>query len=107
MTAAAERYRDRLRVDRLTPAAHDTEDAVLHLDEEQERAAVGEIDELVGEVRDPVDVLRPRHGRHEHLVARRLHRLERIRERVQQLALGRGERQVQVVREQVLPCAVA
>ena len=52
--------RDRSGVDRCERLRTTDEHALVHLDEEDERSRVGEVDDLVGEVRDAVDVLRPR-----------------------------------------------
>ncbi len=60
MAPAAERGGDRGRVDPVRSAPHDDEDPLVHLDEEDERPGIREIDDLVREVRYPVDVLRPR-----------------------------------------------
>ena len=81
MPAAAERRRDRRGVDRLRPAPDDDEDALVHLDEQDERPRVGEVDDLVGEVRDPVDVCRPAHRGDQNLLALRVDRLQRVEQR--------------------------
>ena len=65
-------------------AADDDEDALVHLDQEDERPCVGEVDDLVREVRDAVDVLRPLHGRDENLLAVRRDGLQAFHQRVQQ-----------------------
>ena len=70
VSAAAEARSDRGRVDLGRPAAGDREHALVHLDEQDERAAVGQVDDLVREVRDAVDVPRPGDGRDEHVHAR-------------------------------------
>ena len=106
MPAAAESPRRLLRRRRLGPAAHDAEDPILHLDEEQQRTRVGEVDELVREVRDPVDVLGPRDRRDEHLASPAATGSRASERALQELALGRRERQVQVLAEQILPGAV-
>jgi hypothetical protein len=106
MASAAEHAREHGRVELGCPAADDGEDTVVHLHEQHERPAVGEVDELVREVRDPVDVGRPLERRDEHFDAGRLDGLEAVEQRVQQLALGLAERRVQVARDQVLTGAV-
>ena len=67
-TAAASSSGERLRVD--------AEHAAVHRDEQHERARVGQVDDLVGEVRDPVDVARPLDRGDEHLDAADSTRLE-------------------------------
>ena len=49
-------------VHEIAAATYDREHSLLHLDEEHERLRVGEVDDLVREVRDPVHVLRPSNG---------------------------------------------
>ena len=56
VAAAAERAGERGCVELGRPAADDGEHALVHLDEQDERPAVGEVDDLVREVGDPVDV---------------------------------------------------
>ena len=46
-------------VHEIAAATYHREHSLLHFDEEHERLRVGEIDDLVREVRDPVHVLRP------------------------------------------------
>ena len=76
-------------------AARHCEDPAVHLDEDYEPGTIGHVDELVRQVRDPLDVLPRGRGRHEHLDAGRLMRLERVEQRRQQLAFGLAERGVQ------------
>ncbi len=58
------------------------------------------------EVRDSLHVARPAERRHEHVQAVDVVRLERVDERVEQLALVGGERRVEVALEQLLARAV-
>ena len=67
----------RRRVELGRPAARDAEDAAVHLDEQHERPRVGEVDDLVREVRDPVDVARPRDRGDEHARRRPASRVSR------------------------------
>ncbi len=69
------------------PAAGDAEDPALHLDEHDEGRAVGDVDELVGEVRDAVDVARPGDGGDEHLDPASSRGSSRLEQRREQLAL--------------------
>ena len=105
--AAAECRRDRSRVELGDARAHDAEDAAVHLDEADERPRVGEVDDLVREIGDAVDVLRPGYGGDEHLQALDGVGLERRDERVEQRPLLLGERRAQVLRDHVLTGAVA
>ena len=57
------------RVELRSAAAGDREDAIVHLDEHDERAAVGQVDDLVRQVRDALDVVGPGDGRDEQLDA--------------------------------------
>ena len=106
MTPTAERGGDRGRVDPLRSASHDGEHALVHLDEDDERPGIREIDDLVREVRHPVDVLRPSDGGEQHVVAVRLDRLERVEQVLQETALRRRERRMQVVVHEILARAV-
>ena len=82
------RAADRRRVDLRRPAARDAEHALVHLDEQDERAAVGQVDDLVREVRDAVHVPRPGDGRDAaRRSRRRARRLEPADQRAEQLAL--------------------
>jgi hypothetical protein len=83
----AERPCERRSVELLRAAADDGEHAAVHLDEHGERAAVGEVDELVREVRDAVDVLGPRTARDEHLDASTRTVSQRLEQRVQERPL--------------------
>ena len=65
--AAAERRRDRGGVQLGQARAGDAEHPPVHLHEADERQRVGEVDDLVGEIRHAVDVGRPGDRRHEHL----------------------------------------
>jgi hypothetical protein len=104
--AAAEDAGDRRRVDLRRPAARDGEDAVVHLHEHHERPSVRQVDDLVGEVRDAVDMTRPRHRRNEDLDARDPFRLARLQEGGEQLTLVVSERRVEKSGEQILAGAV-
>ena len=103
---AAERGGDRGRVDPLGSAPHDDEHALVHLDEEDECPRIGEIDDLVREVRHTVDVLRPADGCEQHVAVGRLDRLERVEQVLQETTLRWRERRVQVVVHQILARAV-
>ncbi len=94
-------------VELLRAAADDAEHPAVHLDEQHERLRVGQVDDLVREVRDPVDVARPGDGRDEHLDPGHLVRLERVEQRAEQLALVAGQRRVQELGEQLLARPVA
>jgi len=107
MAAAAEHGRERRGVELRDPAARHREDPAVHLDEQGEAGRVGHVDELVGQVRDPLDVLRRSRGRDEHLDARHLVRLDRVEQGREQLALGLPQRRVQEAREHLLLRAVA
>ena len=106
MAAASQGRRDRRGIELGHPRPDHAEDPAVHLDEADERAAVGEVDDLVREVGDALDVLRPPEPGHEHLVAARLVRLEARDERVEERALALGERRVQVLRHHLLARAV-
>ena len=106
MTASAEGGSGGGGVERRRTAANDAEDTPLHLHEQHEPATVGQVDDLVREVRDPLDVARPAERCDEHAQAGQLVRLERVDERVEQLALVGGERRVKVALEQLLARAV-
>ena len=86
----------RSRVDRFGAAADDDEDPLVHLHEEHERTRVGEIDDLVREVRDAVDVLGPADGCDEDVdpAATGSSRSMRC---VEELALACGERRMEVL----------
>ena len=92
---AAEHGRECRSVELGHAAARHREDPAVHLDEDYEPGAIGHVNELVRQVRDPFDVLPRGRGRHEHLDARRLMRLERVEQRRQQLAFALAERGVQ------------
>ncbi len=77
MTSASERDGDRRGIDSVGPTPHDGEHTLVHLDEQNECANVGEIDDLVREIRHAVDVLGPAHGCEEHILPVRVDRLER------------------------------
>jgi hypothetical protein len=102
VAAAAERGGQRAGVDPLAAAARDQHDPLLHLDEHDERPAVGQVDQLVGQVADAVDVLRPRDGRDQQLLPAGVHRLDGLLEREQQPALGSRERRVQELEHELL-----
>ncbi len=106
VSAAAEQLRDRSGVDLGGPAAGNTEDPAVHLDEQDERLAVGHVDDFVGQVRDAVHVARPGDRGDEHLDACELSRFDRLEDRSEQLPLVLGERRVQELREQLLAGAV-
>src|SRR5205085_4260695 len=106
VAAAAENGRERRGIELGGPAARNREDPSVHLDEHGKARGVGDVDQLVREVRDSLDVLRGCRSRDEHLDARHLMRLERIEQRREKLALGLAERRVQEAREQVLLRAV-
>ncbi len=107
VTAAAEGCGQHGGVELLAPAAHDGEHATIHLDEDDQRAGIREVDDLVGEVRDAVDVLRPAQRGDQELLPARVDRLERLHQRVQKLPLLFGEREVQVLGDEVLARTVA
>ncbi len=107
VAAAPERLGDARGVDLRRTAADHREDAVFHLDEAGEGLAVGEVDELVSEVRDAVDVPRPRDGCHQHLHAADVVRLGRVQQRIEQITLLGRERHVEVRGDEVLIRAVA
>jgi hypothetical protein len=105
--SAAEQARDLGRVDGRRPAAGDRENPVVHLDEQGEGLAVGQVDDLVRKVRDAVDVARPGDGAEEHLDAGQLVRLEHAEQGREELALLLGQRRVEELGEQLLARAVA
>ncbi len=107
MPPAAERRGDRGGVELCDARAHDAEHTLVHLDEADERAAVGQVDDLVGEVGDALHVLGPAERGHEHLVSPRLVRLEAGDERVEERTLALGQRCVQELRDHLLACPVA
>ena len=107
MPAPAEHGRDGRGVDPRRPAARHGEDALVHLHEQHQRPRVGEVDDLVREVRDALDVVEPVHGGDQHLLPCRIHGLERVQELVQEIALGGAERRVQVLGDEILARAVA
>jgi hypothetical protein len=76
--APAERGGDLRGVDRARAAPDDREHALVHLHEQHERPRVGEVDDLVREVRDSLDVVEPVHGRDQHFLAGRVDRLDRV-----------------------------
>ncbi len=106
MSPAAEGGRDGRGVQLGDARPHDAEDAALHLDEADERPRVGEVDDLVGEVRDAVDVLGPGDGRNEDLQPAGGVRLDRADECVEQRALLVAERRAEVLRDHVLASSV-
>ena len=57
--ATAESARSSGRVERRRAAAYDAEDAAVHLHEQHERTGIGEVDDLVREVRHALDIARP------------------------------------------------
>ena len=85
----------------------DGEDATVHLDEHDECPRVSEIDDLVREIRDAVHVLGPADGGEQDLFSLGVDGLEVVLERVEQVALGSGERSVQIRGDEILPGAVA
>src|SRR6185436_1892455 len=91
VSAAAEEARHGGGVDSVRTAAHDDEDTLVHLDEEDERPCVGEVDDLVCQVRDSVDVLRPVHGGDENLFAVRRDGLQTVHQRLEQFSLVGGQ----------------
>ena len=106
MAAAAERRGERGRVELGRLAADDAEHAAVHLDQADEGAGLGEVDELVRERRDAgVRGCARRGGKHD-LEARDLLRLERFEQRGEELPLLRRERRVQVRAHFVLARAV-
>ena len=107
VAAAAEHGRERRGVELRGPAARYSEDPAVHLDEHGEARGVGHIDQLVRQIRDPLDVLRRCRRGDEHLDARHLVRLERVEQGRQELALGLAERGMEEAREQLLLGAVA
>ncbi len=106
VTASAEGGSRSGSVERRRTAANDAEDTPLHLHEQHQAATVGEVDDLVREVRDSLHVARPAERRHEHVQAVEVVRLQCVDERVEQLALVGGERRVEVALEQLLARAV-
>ena len=102
----AEAGRDSRSVDVRCPAARDGENPVVHLDEQDERAAVGQVDDLVGEVRDAVHVARPGDRRDQHLDSGYALGSDCGHQSSEQLALLVGQRCVEEPREQSLPGAV-
>ena len=107
MSAAAERGGERGRVELGHAAAEHGHDSAVHLDEADEPAGVGEVDELVGEVRDAVDVARPGERADQDVVPGDAHRLERGEQRVEQLALVLRQRLMQVAGDHLLAGPVA
>src|SRR5207244_6002921 len=67
MTAAAEHARQGRSIELPHAGSGDAEDSPFHLHQANERPTVGEVDDLVSEIRDPVHVLWPRDGRDEDL----------------------------------------
>ena len=109
MPAAAERAaRARRRRARRRGCATTQNDALVHLDEADEAARVGEVDELVGEVRDRRRRTRARRPRRRAPRSRRP-RASRARRAARRRARARcvAERRVEVLRDHVLPRAVA
>ena len=107
MTSASESDGDRRGIDSVGPAPHDGEHTLVHLDEENECANVGEIEDLVREIRHAVDVVGPAHGCEEHILPVRVDRLQGVEQMLEQASLGRCQRCVQVLAHEVLSCAVA
>ncbi len=107
VTAAAERAGERRGVELGHAGARDAEDPLPHLHERDEAARIGEVDELVDEVRDPVDVLGPGDRGDEHLEAAGVVRLDPGDERLEERALLRPQGRVQVLGDHVLARAVA
>ena len=77
MPAAAQHRGERSGVELGDAAARHSEDAAVHLDEHGEARAVGDVDELVREIRDSLDVLRRHRRGYENLEAGHLVGLER------------------------------
>ena len=107
VAAPAERRRDGRGIELRQARADDAEDASVHLDEADEREGVREVDDLVGEVRDAVDVGRPFDRGDQHLDAGDVLRLERRDERVEKRALVLRERRAQELRDYLLAGAVS
>ena len=105
MAATAERARDECSVDRFRATPDDDEDPLVHLHEEHEDTRVGEIHDLVREVRDCIDVLGPANGCDQYVVRR--NRLQPLHEVGEELALVRGERRMEVLGDEVLARSVA
>ena len=105
--AAAERGSDRGGVQLGDARPHDAEDALVHLDEANQSARVGQVDELVREVGDPVHVVGPGDRRDEHVEALHVMGLEAREQRVEQRALRLPQRRVQVLGHHVLTRPVA
>ena len=89
MPSATEGGRHGGGVDAIAAATYDREHSLLHLDEEHERLRVGEVDDLVREVRDALHVLRPANGCEQELLAAGADRLERLEQVVEEIALAR------------------
>ena len=87
MPSSAESGRDCGGVDGVGAASHHDEDPLVHLDEQHESASVREIDDLVSEIRDAVDVLRPGQRRDEHLLSVRRDGLEPLHQRIEERPL--------------------
>ena len=107
MAAPAEGAGDRGRVELGDAGADDGEHPAPHLDQRDEAAGVRQVDDLVDEVGHAVHVLRPRNRAHEDLEPARVVRLDVFEQRVEERALARAERRVQVLRDHLLPCSVA
>ncbi len=89
VSSATEGGRNDGGVHEIAAAAYDREHSLLHLDEEHERLRVGEVDDLVREVRDPVHVRRPPNGCEQELLPAGADRLERLEQVVEEIALTR------------------
>jgi hypothetical protein len=107
VASASDGRSDRRRVDFGDAAAGDAEDPLVHLDQDDENPTVGQVDDLVCEVRDAFHVARPRDRGHEHLGPGHVDRLGFGEERVQQLALRGRQRHVQEVGHELLVRPVA
>jgi hypothetical protein len=95
VAASAEHGRERRGVQLGDAAARDREDASVHFDEDDETGRVGHVDELVRQVRDPLDVRPRRCGGHEHFRPCALVDLDRIEQSREELPLCIAERRVQ------------
>ena len=107
VTTPVERRRRGAGVQVVGATADDGEDAAVHLDEERERTAVGDVRDLLCEVRDALDVARPGHGGDEDLDARLGVRLGGLQQRVHQRPLLPRERRAQERGQHLLARAVA
>jgi hypothetical protein len=107
MPAPAQGGGQRARIEVRDAAAGDREHAPVHLDQDCQGAAVGQVDDLVCEVRDAVHVAGPRHGGDEHVDPAGLVGLQRVDQRVEQRALVVGQRRVQERGDRLLPRTVA